>query len=127
LFAAGCLVLTGGAGAVAGYALSHPWRLWQIPALDQFLAELPANADCLFVHDIALAPEARGHARGLAVLRRLETLARAHRFQAMAMVSVYGTRPLWQRLGFQATTGHEVARQLGDYGPGAEYMVKRLV
>jgi len=125
LFPAGCLVLADH-GAVSGYALSHPWRLGDIPPLDALLGPVPAAADCLFVHDIALAPEVRGRGFGPAAMRRLEALARAQGLPAMAIVSVYGSHPLWQRLGFEIGGGVEIALQLRTYGAGARYMVKRL-
>jgi GNAT superfamily N-acetyltransferase len=125
LFAAGCFVLTDGR-RIVGYALSHPWRLQRIPPLDTFLEGLPADADCLYVHDIALLGPARGHGRGPAVMRRLERLAARRGYPWLAMVSVYDTRPLWRRLGFEVRREPGIARQLRSYGAAARYMVKRL-
>jgi len=125
LFPAGSFVLLDGP-TVVGYALSHPWRLGEIPPLDTFLRAVPALTDCLFVHDIALAEAARGRGLGAEIMGRLERIARAQRLPAMAIVSVYGTHPLWQRLGFEIRRSANIEGQLRPYGPGASYMVKRL-
>jgi GNAT superfamily N-acetyltransferase len=125
LFPAGCFVLTD-ARRIVGYALSHPWRLHRVPPLDTFLDGLPADADCLYVHDIALLAPARGRGRGPAVMRRLERLAARQGYAWLAIVSVYDTHPLWQRLGFGVRREPGIARQLSSYGATARYMVKRL-
>jgi GNAT superfamily N-acetyltransferase len=44
-----------------GYGLSHPRKLNCIPPLDSFLKTIPSDADCLYVHDVAVLPEVRGH------------------------------------------------------------------
>ena len=58
LHPAGCCVLDGGTG-VAGYVISHPWRIAEPPALDTLLGALPAPASTYYIHDIALLPAAR--------------------------------------------------------------------
>ena len=42
-----------------GYALSHPWRLFNIPQLNKALLPPKAMADCLYLHDLALLEIAR--------------------------------------------------------------------
>lgn len=49
-------------------------------------------------------------------------LARARGLAALALVSVYGTSTLWARFGFRPVPGPDLA----SYGPGAEYMVRKL-
>lgn len=73
LFPEGCLVLVSPSGELGGYVIAHPWRLGQPPALNSLLGALPAAADTLYIHDIALLPERRG---GGAAGRALERLRR---------------------------------------------------
>ncbi len=122
LFPAGCrkLVLD---GAMAGYGLAHPWRLNAAPKLNSFLERLPANPECLYLHDVAVLPDARGGAAGV-YLACLEGLARELGLGRLALVSVYGTVPLWEKLGFKTATAG--APPLPSYGPTAAYMVKQL-
>lgn len=121
LYPAGCLVLDG-AGRMEGYAVSHPIRRCEPPSLDTILDELPRNANDLYIHDVALAPEARGRghaARGIAAL-----LQNARRFESASLVSVYGTAPFWSRFGFRQVE-RDMREKLAAYGDEAIYMLRR--
>lgn len=121
----GCRVLAA-AEAIVGYGLAHPWKQHRIPPLDGFLGSLPDDADCLYVHDVAVLPDARGGV-ARAYIATIEQLARASRIAALALVSVYDTLPLWQRFGFRpVTTDAELRAKLASYGEGATYMLRDL-
>lgn len=125
LYPNGCRVLIAGED-IAGYGLSHPWKQQQIPPLDGFLERLPDAADCLYVHDVAVLPDFRG---GVArdYIATIEELARASHIATLALVSVYATRPLWERLGFRPVTADaELLVKLASYGDGATYMLRDL-
>ena len=110
-------------GRVVGYAIAHPWRLGVIPKLDRFLERLPDAPDCIFVHDVALLPEARGHNLAAAFIDHLRAEARAAGIGALACVSVYGTTVLWARLGFVIDARPDLGASLAGYGETARYMV----
>ncbi|MFX9570760.1 GNAT family N-acetyltransferase, partial [Acinetobacter baumannii] len=59
LFPAGSLIADRG-GQPIGYAVAHPWLRGQPPALDSLLGAIPPGADCLYLHDVAILPAARG-------------------------------------------------------------------
>ncbi|MHC4054351.1 GNAT family N-acetyltransferase [Bradyrhizobium sp. 25ACV] len=125
LYPEGCRVLITG-DEIAGYGLSHPWKQHRIPPLDGLLARLPDDADCLYVHDVAVLPDFRG-----GVVRPyvadVEQLARVSGIATLALVSVYATRPLWQRLGFRPVTADAALRaKLASYGEGSTYMLRDL-
>jgi GNAT superfamily N-acetyltransferase len=121
----GCRVLVAG-DEIAGYGLSHPWKQHRIPPLDGLLARLPDDADCLYIHDVAVLPDFRGGVLR-AYLAGIEQLARALGLSTLALVSVYSTRPLWERLGFRAVTADAPLRaNLAGYGEGATYMLRHL-
>jgi GNAT superfamily N-acetyltransferase len=125
LYPDGCRVLAA-RDAIAGYGLSHPWKRQQIPPLDGFLERLPEDADCLYVHDVAVLPDFRG---GVArdYIATIEELARASHIATLALVSVYATRPLWERLGFRPVTADaQLLVKLASYGDGATYMLRDL-
>lgn len=124
LFPAGCRKLKGPEGVVLGYALSHPWTLAAPPALDTFLGRLPPTANCLFVHDVAVLPEARGHGAGPAFLALATEVARRYGLPTIALVAAYGTERLWGRHGFAPIEG-EPPPCLAEYGEHARYMVRR--
>lgn len=125
LYPDGCRVLVTG-DELVGYGLSHPWKQRRIPPLDRFLARLPGDADCLYVHDVAVLPDFRGGgARDY--VATIEDLARATGIAALALVSVYATRPLWERFGFRPVTADaELHVKLASYGEGATYMLRDL-
>lgn len=101
LFPRGCLAAEDSAG-LAGYAVAHPWRAVAPPALGQRLGALPDDADCLHLHDLALAPRARGLGMVAAALAQLIPLARQRGIGALSLVAVHGTVPMWARHGFAA-------------------------
>lgn len=124
LFPEGCLKFLLG-GRMAGYGLAHPWALETAPALDAFLGPLPQEPGCVYIHDVALLPAARGRGGAAAFARHAEGLALNRGIRALALVSVYGTWPLWGRLGFRPAL--PAGLDLGGYGRDAQYMVRRLV
>lgn len=126
LFPDGCRMLTVN-GAVAGYGIAHPWKLHRIPPLDEFLHELPQRADCLHVHDVAVLPAHRGGASAASYIETIAALAGSARIGALALVSVYETDLLWERLGFRTVDPDAALRaKLRSYGKTAKYMVRDL-
>ena len=125
LYPQGCRVLVAD-DAIAGYGLAHPWTQHDIPPLDGFLERLPENADCLYIHDVAVLPDFRGGvARDYVAV--IEQLARASGIVTLALASVYATRPLWERLGFRPVAADAQLRaKLSAYGDSATYMLRDL-
>ena len=125
LYPSGCRVLAA-ENETVGYGLSHPWMQHQIPPLDGFLEKLPDDADCLYVHDVAVLPDFRGGVTR-AYVAAIEGLARSSGIAALTLVSVYGTRVLWERLGFRPVTPDAALRaKLTSYGASATYMLREL-
>jgi ribosomal protein S18 acetylase RimI-like enzyme len=126
LYPDGCLVLAAG-HEIAGYGLSHPWLQHRIPPLDDFLQRLPHNADCLYVHDVAVLSDLRGNGVARAYVAAIDKLARSSGMTSLALVSVYATRSLWERLGFRAVAADaELREKLESYGASATYMLRSL-
>lgn len=117
LYPGGCFALDGPAG-LAGYLLSHPWRLGHPPKLNRLLGGLPVAADTCYLHDLALHPAARGAGAAAAILR--EVLADGGRWPTYSLVAVSGSARFWRRHGFAAT----LAPDLAGYGPDAVHMVR---
>ena len=125
LFGAGCRVLTMG-GRVVGYGIAHPWRFDDVPPPDRLLGAIPTDATCLFLHDVAMLPEARGSGASGAFVDHAAKVAAQEGLASLALVSVYGTDGLWQRHGFVLSPSAATCRQLGRYGDTALYMVRQL-
>lgn len=119
----GCRKLVRG-GEMVGYGLSHPWTLGRVPTLNATLHPMPAEPDCLHMHDVAILPEGRGaNAAGIYV-DHLRALARERGFGTLACVSVYGTEQLWGRHAFRAADPQPDRDALRSYG-AARYLVAR--
>ena len=125
LYGPGCLVLDVH-GTVLGYGISHPWMLHSIPPLDAFLKCIPTGPECLYVHDVAILPEARGQFLTRALCAIYEELAKRSGITRMALVSVYGTAPLWAESGFAVVDDLSLNEKLVSYGPTARYMIKTV-
>lgn len=124
LFPEGCLGF--GGAEIQGYGLSHPWTLGDIPPLDGFLGRLQHVPDCLYVHDVALLPAARGRRGASRYIAAMAALAQSRGLRHLACVAVYGADRLWAALGFEAVENEVSKLKLGSYGNGALFMVRRL-
>jgi ribosomal protein S18 acetylase RimI-like enzyme len=125
LFPSGCRKLVKG-NKMVGYGISHPWMLDSIPPLDDFLVKLPHNPECLYIHDVVVMPEARGHGAAAGYVDHIKGVAAQMGIGSLALVSVYGTDVLWGRFGFKAVQNAELSRKLESYGATAKYMTCNL-
>ena len=114
------------AGEIVGYGIAHPWFLNEIPAINEFLPARTEAPDCLFIHDVAVLPTARGSDAAGRFLGLLRPLAQARGLSFLALVSVYGTDRLWRRFGFTPVARPNLDAKLAGYGPTAQYMVASL-
>ena len=123
LYSPGCrkLVLR---GRIVGYGIAHPWMLDAIPPLDAFLVALPPAPQCLYIHDVAVLPAARGRGAAQRYVGVIRGLAASAGVDSLALVSVYGTHVLWSRFGFRVVVNERIEPQLASYGPSARYMVR---
>ncbi len=125
LFPAGCRKLMDD-GRMAGYGIAHPWRRGDPPRLDTFLQALPARPDTLFIHDIAIAPHARGQGAAAAFLADAADTASAAGLPSLTLVAAYGTARLWRRFGFDDVADPALAAKLAPYGAEAVYLLRWL-
>jgi len=107
----------------AGYLVAMPADAMAPPALHSETCELPAAADGLYLHDLAVHPRARR--RGVA-----EVLIDAY-FQARqqldlrfaCLTAVNGSAAFWERHGFRTAAAEDaLSVRLASYGEGACYM-----
>ncbi|KAK7943502.1 acyl-CoA N-acyltransferase [Apiospora aurea] len=133
LFPEGCLALVkqGNGNAdreLCGYAISHPIRRHQPPALDAVLGAIPPDASQYYIHDFCVLPEFRGQGLAGQGIRRLLSVASANpeRFpDGACLVSVYGTVPFWVRYGFsppEPAIDAALAEKVRGYGEDAQYL-----
>lgn len=121
----GCFVLTSGENIV-GYFCSHPWIRGKPPALHQMLGAIPRDADCWYVHDVAVDHAARGGGVVADVCARVFRIAEADGFRTAMLVAVSGAGGYWKKLGFVDATTDALRYKLRDYGDDAVYMERAL-
>jgi ribosomal protein S18 acetylase RimI-like enzyme len=125
LYPAGCHVLARGE-ALAAYVVSHPWIDRQPPALNDLLGVLPDRPSTYYIHDLALAPAARGSGAGGKIVAQLAALARSEALPTMSLVAVNGSERFWQRQGFAPVAVPELEAKLRSYSAAARFMVRVL-
>lgn len=116
----GCWVL-GGGDAIIGHCISHPWRRFNPPAMHALLGRLPPDADCWYLHDVVVAPAARGTKAVERLLPILSDIAVRNGITTFALIAVGGADAYWARQGFVAATGGAAG-----FGEDAVYMERRL-
>lgn len=94
-----CLIAE--SGAPLGYVLAHPWIPDDLPPIKASLPPIPATASCLFFHDLAITPAARGTGLAHRLVEEVLVWARQQGIAEGSLVSVQESRRFWARYGFQ--------------------------
>lgn len=113
-------------GEPLAYAVSLPVCEATLPALDAPHCERPASPTLLYLHDMAVAPEARSLGLASRLLARLADSARVLGLTQMALVAVQGSVPYWQRQGFAepAALAPPLQAKLASFGADARFLVQ---
>jgi ribosomal protein S18 acetylase RimI-like enzyme len=106
-----------------GYLFSYPSRLGQVNPLGAGFGQYE-QADCLYLHDMAVSPDARGQGVAFALLQQAREYARELGLGELALVAVQNSASYWQQHGFAMVSSlSESARQaLESYGDNAIYL-----
>lgn len=107
---------------VIGYLLCHPWSLYDIPPLDCIHPEPASGVACLYLHDLAISPAARGLGAARTLVEQAIDNARG---LPLALTAIQQSSRFWKQHGFQtATCNLPQHDQLAGYGPDACYMIR---
>lgn len=113
-----CLVAASSEGLL-GYLLSLPWTADAPPLLDARIEQLPKATDCLYLHDLAVDPQARGSGLGRWLVQALLEV----RSEPVCLIAIQGSQPWWETFGFrQVQCSPALASKLASYGSAAVYM-----
>lgn len=121
----GCLVLTG-PERLEGYLVAYPWRSDAAPALNTRIEVIPADAEILYLHDLALTPAVRGQGWSRPAMQAVLDLARVGGWPGVALVAVNDAVDFWRGHGFEVRETPEMAFKLASYGPDARYMTRSV-
>ena len=113
-------------GEPLAYAVSLPVCEATLPALDSPHCERSASPTLLYLHDMAVAPEARSLGLAARLLAQLKARAQALRLTQLGLVAVQGSVPYWQRQGFAepAVLAPKMAAKLASFGADARFLVQ---
>ena len=114
-------------GVVCAYLAAYRSRPGKLTPLNGGF-DTVAQPDTLYLHDLAVAPQAAGQGLAQRLVGHLWAHAAEERLQHSALVSVQGSQPFWERLGYRVQTLDDPLQQrhLDSYGAGACYMAKTL-
>jgi ribosomal protein S18 acetylase RimI-like enzyme len=121
----GCFVLAE-SEAVQGYLITYPWAMDSAPVLNRAIGALPEDASVLYLHDLALHPDARGGGWSRSAMSAVLTLAQRGDWPTIALVAVNDAVRFWQGHGFAVRETPEMATKLASYGSDARYMTRAV-
>lgn len=117
-----CFVAEGG-GGIEAYLLALPWHFHSPPCLDATECRLPETPDTLYLHDLAVAPEARGSGAASALVRAFLAAQARFALPRASLIAIQESAPWWARHGFmRVAVDARLARRLTSYGADACYM-----
>ena len=100
IFRRGCLgaLLEGG---LVGYGFFHPWiSNWPIPLNDTTFL-IPAEANCIYIHDVAVVPDRRASKCGAKLIEQVVETGQELGLYTYALVAVQNSESYWKRWGFE--------------------------
>lgn len=108
---------------IAGYMLVLPWRRHTLPALNASQCELPAQPDCLYLHDLAVMPEFRGYGVGRQLFKAFKAILQHTGFGCATLVAIQNSVSYWRRFGFAPVDASALLLEtLSSYTSQARYM-----
>ena len=115
------------AGEVVAYLAAYPSRLGKVTPLSGCF-ELAEDPDCLYLHDLAVSPRARGSGVGAALIRKARAAAVSSGLAHSALVSVQDSRAFWERQGYRILENLEATQgaRLASYASPGWYMTCRI-
>ncbi len=106
-----------------GYLIALPWELASPPVLNAETCRLPSAPDCLYLHDLSVAPAARKSGAGRALVDAFFAELRRSKLRRASLVAVQNSVTYWERYGFRAVPVSEpLNAKLSTYGDGVRYL-----
>lgn len=118
-----CLIAESSEGAV-GYLIAVPIIYPHLPTLNAPTFELPADADTLYIHDLAVDSTGRGKGVAQALVRASINAAKSSGLSRACLVAIQNSQRFWEQFGFEvvAEPADEFTAKLASYGAGAQLM-----
>ncbi|CAN2043491.1 GCN5-related N-acetyltransferase [Candidatus Magnetomoraceae bacterium gMMP-13] len=112
----------------AGYLFSHPWRHDSPIELNSPLGTVPNDSDCLYIHDVAVAPKYQRKGIGNRLFVKAKEITEQLKYKLIVAVSVQNSAYFWGKLGFQPFENmpNDIKTKLLSYGKNSSYMILDL-
>lgn len=110
-----------------GYLFSYPSRLGQVNPLGAEFGQYE-QANCLYLHDMAVSPDARGQGVATTLLQQALNYAGTLGLSHAALVAVQNSAAFWQQQQFDVVEdlSEAASMALTSYGADAIYLARRL-
>lgn len=110
-----------------GYVIALPALTGEIIALNGVEYSVPARADSLYIHDMAVSLRARKAGVAQYLLDAVFHTAKRHGYQQVSLVAIEGAASYWKRHGFKTVSADKhLHKRLVKYGERARYMSKLI-
>lgn len=111
-----------------GYLFCYPSLAGKVGALAEDF-QVQSQANCLYLHDMAVSRDARGQGVARSLLAEAEHFAMSKQYQCLSLVAVQNSATYWQQQGFSPVPELTPEQQLllASYtGQQAQYLQKNL-
>jgi ribosomal protein S18 acetylase RimI-like enzyme len=110
-------------GEAVGYLISVPADFSAPPSLNEASCELHPQPDCLYLHDLSVAPTARRTGAGRALVEAFLSQLQELGLGRASLIAVQDSARYWKRHGFRpAPLTESLKIRLSSYGQGVEYL-----
>ena len=118
-----CLIAESSESAV-GYLIAVPIIYPHLPTLNAPTFELPADADTLYIHDLAIHGAGRGKGVAQALVRASIDAAKRSGLSRACLVAIQNSQSFWEQFEFEvvAEPADEFTAKLASYGADAQLM-----
>jgi len=123
-----CWVATEESGELLAYLMCVRATMQNFPCLNCLDYQQAEQTDTLYLHDMSIAPSARGMGIKYELLASVFQQAQALGLKQAMLVAVQGAKPIWEKQGFVVANAQELglAHVLTSYGEEAVLMMKML-
>jgi ribosomal protein S18 acetylase RimI-like enzyme len=118
-----CLIAESSEGAV-GYLIAVPIIYPHLTTLNAPTFELSADADTLYIHDLAIDSTGRGKGVAQALVRASIDAAKRSGLSRACLVAIQNSQRFWEQFGFEtvAEPADDLRAKLASYGADAQLM-----